>query len=77
MIPRTITKVSPVTGKENSLTIYAPQEGWDAYDAGQLIQRALPHLDADTREFMISGCTAADWDKLYPPEEEAGDEPAF
>jgi len=68
---RIIKKVSPVTGKVNERHIEATNDQWAAYDSGQLIQISLPHLDAATREFMISGCTDEDWEKLYPPEKEA------
>jgi len=69
---RIIKKVSPVTGKVNERHVEATNGQWRAYDKGQLIQTALPHLDAATREFMISGCTEEDWEKLYPPEKEVG-----
>lgn len=40
------------------------------YEAGMLIQRAMPYLSEDDREFIISGITPEEWDSLYPPEEE-------
>ena len=32
----------------------------------ETIQNALPKLDADQREFLISGCTSEDWDSMFP-----------
>jgi hypothetical protein len=34
-------------------------------NGGEMIQNALPKLDADQREFLISGCTSEDWDNLW------------
>lgn len=34
---------------------------------GQLIQVAFPFLNVDEREFLITGMTTADWDKVFPP----------
>ena len=33
------------------------------------IQTAFPYLNADTREFMISGTTPEEWDAMFPKEE--------
>jgi len=41
-----------------------------AWESGTLIQDALPFLDADRREFIMSGITPAMWDEMFPPEDE-------
>lgn len=59
-----VTKRSPFTGKLNTLKIDITEQEYQDYLAGKLppIQYAFPHLSADDREFLISGCTAEDWD---------------
>lgn len=42
-----------------------PESGWQAYKAGELIQRALPTLTADEREILISGFCGPCYDKLF------------
>lgn len=61
---------SPVQGKVVSLKLDPPPtrgqvENWIN---GMLIQDAMPNLPADQREFLISGCTPEDFNKLFPPE---------
>jgi len=45
-------------------------EGFVAWQGGKLIQDALPELDADQRELLISGTCPTCWDEMFPPEEE-------
>lgn len=37
------------------------------FEAGAYIQDAAPELDASEREFVLTGITPAEWDKLFPP----------
>jgi hypothetical protein len=60
-----IYRVSPVTGKMNMLDINCTKEQYNEWKGGVLIQDAMPHLSADDREFLISGCTPEDWKMLY------------
>lgn len=60
-----ITKKSPRTGKENTLDLPITQEQLDNWQAGTLIQNAMPNLDADQREFLITGLTKEDWDEIF------------
>jgi len=40
-----------------------------AYGRGEMfVQDAFPHLSADDREFIISGCTAEEFERLTPNE---------
>jgi hypothetical protein len=72
-IERIFERMSPVSGNLNRMTLSATAEQWDAYDKGELIQRALPHLTADQREFIMTGITGAEWDEEFKEdEEEAG-----
>jgi hypothetical protein len=36
-----------------------------AWKSGMLIQDAMPRLNTDEREFMMSGITAEEWEKHY------------
>jgi len=66
-----IAKVSPVTNQVNTMDLPITQSQYDAWlqhRGNTLIQHALPHLTDDQREFLISGCTKEDWDKLFPKE---------
>ena len=43
------------------------------WEAGVLIQDALPYLSADERELFISGTCGACYDKMFPPDSENDD----
>jgi hypothetical protein len=47
-----------------------PGEAFHLWQRGTLIQKALPMLDADQREFLISGTSPEGWEILFPKEEE-------
>ncbi len=65
-----ITKTSPLTGVVNTMDIDVTDEQLSAWRNGTLIQNAMPHLTPAEREFIMTGYTQADWDKLFPPEDE-------
>lgn len=60
-----ITRISPLTGKENSLDINITDEQLRRWQEGELIQHAMPNISTDEREFLISGYTSEDWDSLW------------
>ena len=41
------------------------RDQWDAWQAGDYIQRAMPNLSADQREFLMSGTTPEHWDIAF------------
>jgi len=45
-------------------------QGFVEWQAGKYIQDALPELDADMRELLISGTCPTCWDKMFPSDEE-------
>lgn len=67
-----IHRVSMATGVQHSRDIDVTQEQLDDWMDGTLIQRAMPHLSASDREFIISGITQEEWDELF--KEDADDE---
>jgi hypothetical protein len=40
-------------------------EGRIAYNNGALIQKAFPFLNADQREFLMSGLTPDEWNAIF------------
>jgi len=66
-----ITKRSPRTGIENSMDLPITWAELDAWLKGPgLIQTMLPQLNAEQREFLLTGYTPEDWEILFPPEDE-------
>ena len=60
----TITRKSMISGEINSMELDVTQEQLDLWQGGKLIQNVFPHLNADEREFIKTGCTPAEWDSL-------------
>ena len=70
--PCTVTRVSPISGEVNSITIEITQQQIDDWNEGKKkIQDIFPELSAGTREFILSGITPQEWDDfMKEPEEE-------
>jgi len=60
-----ITRTSPFSGNTNSMEIAVTQAQLDAWQAGTLIQDAMPNLSADEREFIKTGITPEEWDEAF------------
>lgn len=59
-----ITRTSKLTGATHTMEIPGlTPEQLAAYEAGGLIQKVLPHLSADEREFIKSGITPEEWEE--------------
>jgi hypothetical protein len=43
--------------------VQVPQEGYVQWQAGELIQKALPSLNDDDRELLISGTCPGCWEE--------------
>ena len=52
-----ITRVSPFTGRKVTLQLPITAEQYTAWEGGELAQVAFPGLDADSREFIMTGIT--------------------
>jgi hypothetical protein len=51
-----MVKVWPITGKPpREKLLYMTKEQYDRWQAGDYIQRAMAHLSATDREFLMSG----------------------
>lgn len=61
----TITRTSPVSGKDNTMHLPITEQQMAAWLTGMSdIQTAFPHLDADQREFLKTGMTPEDWSEV-------------
>ena len=60
-----ITKTSMLSGLQRSMDLPVRQGHIDNWLGGALIQDAMPHLDADQREFLMTGITPAEWDEVF------------
>lgn len=60
-----ITRTSPITGKANIMTLNISETQMDDWENGSLIQDAMPNLNSDQREFLMTGLTPQDWDYLF------------
>lgn len=60
-----VTRRSTLTGKENTRDIPLTQEEFTKVEnRHEPIQNIVPHLSADDREFLISGCTPEEWKSM-------------
>jgi hypothetical protein len=60
-----ITKVSMLSKIERSLDLDVTAEEIKAWKSGMLIQDAMPRLNENEREFIMTGITAEEWEKHY------------
>ena len=65
-----ITKTSAHSGITRTLTLDVYPHEIAAWEAGELIQVAMPRLGADAREFIMTGITPSEWKEIFPPEED-------
>ena len=65
-----ITRTSILTGVTRTLDIDVSPEQIKAWEGGELIQDAMPHLPQEEREFILSGATQEEWDDAYPEEDD-------
>ena len=65
-----VTKTSVHSGITRTLDLDVTFEEIAAWQAGELIQVAMPRLNADEREFIKTGITSQEWEEIFPPEED-------
>lgn len=65
---KVMTKRCIVCSEPGHLVV--PAAGYDAWERGELIQRALPELTNEQREQLISGTHSRCWSVLNPDEHE-------
>lgn len=60
-----ITRVSKVSGNENTMDLDITTDQLNAWRSGTPIQQVMPHLTPDQREFLITGITPNEWEKIF------------
>jgi len=66
-----ITKTSAISGEEHTMDLNVTSEQLERFmNSSENIQDIFPQLNADEREFILSGITKEEWDAMYPPDEE-------
>lgn len=61
-----VTRKSRISGQENTLDLDITSEQLFRVNTGaELIQNIVPHLSPSDREFLITGITSEEWDKLF------------
>ena len=63
-----VTRTSPFSGKVHSMEIAVTEAQIAAWQNGELIQRAMPNLTADEREFIMTGITPQEWEETFGSE---------
>ena len=70
-----LTKTSILTGNINTMTLPITQDQLDLYNNTKInIQDVFPNLDSGQREFIKTGITQEEWDKLILDSSNEGDE---
>ena len=68
-----ITKISQLSGKENTMNIEVTQYEMirieNRYNSKELIQNIVPHLTMEEREFLMTGITPEEWFNIFGEEE--------
>jgi hypothetical protein len=61
-----VTKQSRISGKISSMDLDITSEQFSRIESGiELIQNIVPHLSSEEREFLITGITPQEWNKLF------------
>ena len=60
-----IIRTSRLTGNTTHWDMPITQAQMDAWVDGELIQNAMPQLDADEREFIMTGIIPEEWDAEF------------
>ena len=74
-----VSRVHPFTGKVNTIELDISESEYRFAQTemvrGALVQDAFHMLNADEREFLITGLMPGDWDYLFPDERELEQDP--
>jgi len=65
-----ITKKCLFNGVESTEDLPITQEQLDRWQKGEMVQNVFPHLNADQREFLMTGIPIGSWSELVGPEDE-------
>lgn len=65
-----ITRTSRLTGITRTREMDVTQQEINNWVGGMVIQRAMPHLSDDDREFIMTGITPDEWDEAFGDDED-------
>ena len=60
-----VTRLSPVSGVTHTMELDVTAKQIVSWEKGEMIQNVFPHLTAGEREFIKTGITPDDWNKLF------------
>ena len=65
-----VTKTSKLTGATHTVDIpNLTEDQVNAWMSGTLIQKAMPHISEDHREFLMTGITPKEWADVFGDED--------
>ena len=64
-----ISRKSPFSGETNVMDIAVTRADIINWEAGALIQDVMPNLNADEREFLMTGIPPDEWETNIKPED--------
>ena len=59
-----ITRTSPISGITRTKDIPVTQEQLNEWKGGTIIQKVMPELTPEQREFIMTGIIQEEWDTL-------------
>jgi hypothetical protein len=59
-----VTRKSMLSGESNTMDLPVTEKMLERWRSGGLVQKVMPHLSAEQREFLISGCMPEEWDEM-------------
>lgn len=69
-IIRAVKVKSLTTGQWGEMAMTIQPADWNLWQQGAFIQTVMPYLTADQREFLLTGMTPEEWDRMFPEDEE-------
>ncbi len=68
-----VSRTSRLSGKVHTLELDITSEQLDRienrFGSKELIQDIVPHLSIDEREFLMTGITSEEWNKMFAEDE--------
>jgi hypothetical protein len=65
-----IEMTSRFTGKTNQMDLNITPDQIERWQAGELIQNAMPNLSIEEREFLMTGTTPEEWKAVFGDEDD-------
>jgi hypothetical protein len=65
-----IVRISPYSGKKNEREIDITMNQYTAWMEGLSIQKAMPELSDEDREFILTGLLEEEWDVIMSEEDD-------